>query len=95
MRVLDCACCSGYAGVEYYFFFVLVPFITALFIHISSSLAVAHRQTQGHYKQVLLPLPTTVYVPSVLSREDFSPFFPRRLASNWYLCTPWRVRSAD
>ena len=39
-------------------------------------------QIRGHIQQALLPPSPLRFVPSILSREDFSSFFPRRLASN-------------
>ncbi|CAN0483000.1 unnamed protein product [Laminaria digitata] len=52
--------------------------------HFCLSPSIVVTQIRGHKAgRLFSPLPTTVsYVPSFLSREEFSTFFPRRLASN-------------
>ena len=63
------------------FFVLIIPFISSHY-PLSRSLQVV-TQIRGHIAGPLPPSPQKVqYVPSVLSLEDFSIFFPRRLVSN-------------
>ena len=52
------------------------------------SLLPTRNSDPGSHSRLLYPLPATVHVPSFLSREDFSLFFPCRLASNEGACLP-------
>ena len=62
------------------FFFLSIPFILPLPFCSLSLLVVT--QMRGHIAGSSHPLPTTVRASHFLSRQCFSSFFPRRLASN-------------
>ena len=70
------------------FFFLVPSIIFALILSLSRSVDVT--QVQGHSRGSFPPS-RLLYVPSFLSREDFSPFFPRQLASISNCC----VMNAD
>ena len=63
--------------------FFSIPFIIfALLFSLPPIIVVT--QIRGHIAgRLFSPLPTTVRALHFLSREDFSSFFPRRLASNF------------
>ena len=67
---------------------VIPPITRALFLSPSPSLD--ETQVQGHRAASSLPAPLS-YVPSFLSRDDFSFFFPRRLASKCANLIPERT----
>ena len=65
-----------------FFFFSFFPPSHSLSSPFCSLSLLVVNQTRGHIAGSYPPLPTTVHALHFLSREDFSSFFPRRLASN-------------